>query len=132
MEKTNFETAMREKLVECDAWINDKDAAIERLAEAEKAYEEAKAVVAEYTPDNIIAVENYRAEVQAQLDKLTAPEVAVAPEEMPVEPSTFQSEEQEGPCYFRVLQRLLPFACLRDNRRAIRRGRGVDNNDSSG
>ena len=31
MEKTNFETAMREKLVECDTWINDKDAAIERL-----------------------------------------------------------------------------------------------------
>ena len=89
MEKTNFETAMREKLVECDTWINDKDAAIERLAEAEKAYEEAKAVVAEYTPDNIIAVENYRAEVQAQLDKLTATAVTVAPEEMPIEPSTF-------------------------------------------
>ena len=89
MEKTNFETAMREKLVECDAWINDKDAAIERLAEAENAYEEAKAVVAEYTPDNIIAVENYRAEVQAQLDKLLAPAIAVAPEEVTVEPETF-------------------------------------------
>ena len=89
MEKTNFEAAMRAKLEECDAWINDKDAAIERLAEAEKAYEEAKAVVAEYPPDNIIAVENYRADVQAQLEKLLAPAVTVAPEEVPVEPTAF-------------------------------------------
>lgn len=66
-DKVNFAEFMLDKFNECDAWLNGKDIALKKLAGAEKAYEEAKKDVEEYTDENIAQVENYKKDLEAKL-----------------------------------------------------------------
>lgn len=89
MELVNFEEIMRSKLNECEEWLVGKEKADERLAKAEKEYEEAKYAVAEYTEENISRVVAYKNELKAKLGIVDEPvEEVVAPiveEAVPVE-----------------------------------------------
>lgn len=67
MEIVNIEQLMRDKLNECDEWLNGKDEAVARLDEAEKAYEIAKAEVAQYSDEYIAEVVSYRDDLKCRL-----------------------------------------------------------------
>lgn len=74
MEIVNIEQLMRDKLNECDEWLNGKDEAVARLDEAEKAYEAAridyerkKADVADYNDENVARVAEYKRDLEKRL-----------------------------------------------------------------
>lgn len=67
MEIVNIEQLMRNKLVECDEWLNGKDEAIARLDEARIAYEKAQEDVAQYTDEYIAEVVSYRDDLKSKL-----------------------------------------------------------------
>ena len=66
-DKVNFAEFMLDKFNECDAWLNGKDIALKKLANAKMEYEEAKKDVEEYTEENIAQVENYKKDLEAKL-----------------------------------------------------------------
>lgn len=74
MEIINIEQLMRDKLNECDAWLNGKDEAVARLEEARLAYEAAKidyeskqADVADYNDENVARVAEYKRDLEDRL-----------------------------------------------------------------
>jgi Flp pilus assembly CpaF family ATPase len=85
-DKVNFVEFMVDKFNECDAWLNGKDIALKKLGEAERAYEEAKKDVEEYTEENIAQVENYKKDLE---DKLIALGV--------IEPKVVEEAVEEAP-----------------------------------
>ena len=89
MEIISIEQLMKDKLAECDMWLADKDIAIDELAKAKEVLARAEAKVAEYTEENIIAVEKYRDDLKARLgivDEVAeeVAEVEIVKEEVPV------------------------------------------------
>lgn len=81
MELVNIEQLMRDKLDECNAWVDGKDKAIAELEQARLAYEKAQANVAEYTDEHIADVIAYRDDLKARLgivDVVEEPTVEVA------------------------------------------------------
>lgn len=94
MEIVNIEQLMRDKLTECDEWLNGKEEAVARLEEAEKAYEAARidyerkqADVADYNDENVARVAEYKRDLEKRL--------GIEPE--PVYPIPVE-EEVEAPC----------------------------------
>lgn len=67
MEIISIEQLMKDKLAECDTWLGEKDHAVEELALAKEAVIKAEEKVAEYTQENIVAVEKYRDDLKARL-----------------------------------------------------------------
>lgn len=88
MEIISIEQLMKDKLAECDMWLADKDIAIDELAKAKEVLARAEAKVAEYTEENIIAVEKYRDDLKARLgivdEVVEVAEVEIVKEEVPV------------------------------------------------
>ena len=78
-DKVNFAEFMLDKFNECDAWLNGKDIALKKLADAEMAYEEAKKDVEEYTEENIAQVENYKKDLEGKLIALGVLQVKEEP-----------------------------------------------------
>lgn len=66
-ELINIEQLMRDKLDECNEWLNGKDNAVAKLEEARIALEKAEASVAEYTDENIAQVVAYRDDLKSRL-----------------------------------------------------------------
>jgi len=87
MELINIEKLMRDKLDECNEWIDGKDKAVEKLEEAKIAYEQAQANVAEYTEENIAQVIAYRDDLKSRLG------IVDVVEEPVVEASEAQDEQ---------------------------------------
>ena len=90
MELINIEQLMRDKLDECNAWLDGKDKAVAKLEEARVAFEKAQANVADYTEENIAQVVAYRDDLKSRLgivDVVEEPvaEVAEAHDEQVVE-----------------------------------------------
>lgn len=86
MEIISIEQLMKDKLAECDAWLGEKDHAVEELALAKEAVIKAEAKVAEYTEENIVAVEKYRDDLKARLGIVDKVEDVVVEEVAVVEP----------------------------------------------
>lgn len=80
-ELINIEQLMRDKLDECNEWLNGKDNAVAKLEEARIALEKAEASVAEYTDENIAQVIAYRDDLKSRLgivDVVEEPVVEIA------------------------------------------------------
>lgn len=100
MELINIEQLMRDKLDECNEWLNGKDDAVAKLDEAEKAYgsarlayEQAKNDVADYNDENIAQVSEYKRDLENRLGIVVEqPEV-----KNEVEAACGESVEQEQP-----------------------------------
>ena len=94
-DKVNFVEFMVDKFNECDAWLNGKDTALKKLADAERAYEEAKKDVEEYTEENIAQVENYKNDLEDKLIALGVFEQNVEEEVVEEEPVAEKVAEEE-------------------------------------
>lgn len=67
IEIVDYEQKMRDKLTECDEWLNGKDNAVEELENAKIALALAQEKVNDYTDDNIAQVVAYRDNLKAKL-----------------------------------------------------------------
>lgn len=73
-EMIDIEKLMRDKLDECNEWLNGKDNAVAKLEDAEKAYEsarlayeQAKNDVADYNDENVAQVSEYKRNLEHRL-----------------------------------------------------------------
>ena len=99
-QRIDIEELIRNKLDECNAWLDGKDDAVARLEDAEKAYEsarlayeQAKIDVAEYNDENIREVENYKRDLEDRLGiRREQPEVVDVVDAVIAEPVAQESQ----------------------------------------
>lgn len=97
MEIINFDNLMREKLAQCEEFLNGKDEAIAKRDEARLALEKAEAALAEYdNADYVATIVAYRDDLKAKLG-IVDEVVAEAHDEQPGEEC---AEQDPAPVVF--------------------------------